>query len=184
MFLFSLKISNIEINDMQTKSFIVMKMKGLTLEMGFIFIKVIFFWRWAISSSCSYIGFLLRSGKRCPCWSWRWASSSYTWSCWRLMISSSCSFWDCSLRSGRSSPWRSERVFRSMDMADEGNGFQVDEWMLSRPVVIWGKEGCGTGGKCPGALVEILNFEWLILSHKVVTIVSLDCSPKTWQRFL
>jgi len=27
---------------MQTKSFIVMKMKGLTLEMGFIFIKVIF----------------------------------------------------------------------------------------------------------------------------------------------
>jgi len=37
-----LEKSNIEINDMQTKSFIVMKMKGLTLEMGFIFIKVIF----------------------------------------------------------------------------------------------------------------------------------------------
>ena len=117
------------------------------------------------------------------------------------MISSSCSFWDCSLILGRSSPWRSERVFRSMDMADEGNGFQVDEWMLSHPVVIWGKEGCGTGGKCPGALVEILNFEWLILSHKcsdscisrllsqnlatfsVRTPVPLDCSPRTYQRY-
>ena len=42
MFLFSLRTSNIEINDMQTKAFIVIKMYGLTLEMGFIFIKLIF----------------------------------------------------------------------------------------------------------------------------------------------
>ena len=42
MFLFSLRTSNIEINDMQTKVFIVIKMYGLTLEMGFVFIKLIF----------------------------------------------------------------------------------------------------------------------------------------------
>ena len=59
-------------------------------------------------------------------------------------------------------------MFRSMGMTDDGNGFQADGvGGLVCPTVIQGKEGCGTGGKSPGAVVQILHSPRLILSHKL-----------------
>jgi len=53
-------------------------------------------------------------------------------------------------------------------MADDGNGLQADGVDgLVCPAVLQGKEGCGTDGKSPGAVVQILHSPQLILSRKL-----------------